>query len=375
MTCIKCNSELPEQSLYCNYCGKKQLAESRRALKRPNGTGTVYKRNGRRKKPWAAEKNGIHIGYYGTKTEALDALAQLSSKNLSERYNMSFKEVYKDWSLEHFRDIGENGKASYETAFSYFSDLHDKSFRTLRVKDYQPLIDTLIDKGRKHDTVSKYKQLLTQMSKWAMREELITTNYASFIKIPEKIKTDKMLFTEDDIKKLENSKDDAAKIILMLLSTGMRIGELFSLPLCDVYEKHVIGGEKTKTGRNRIIPIRPEGRVCFEYFKSLSRGKTLLLDGYEGNHDIANFRKREYYPLLESLKIERKTPHATRHTYASRAVDEGTPRELLQKILGHASYELTADVYVHSDLEKLIAAVEPPATFDGNLTVTESKQG
>lgn len=39
-----------------------------------------------------------------------------------------------------------------------------------------------------HSTLSKHKQLITQMSTWAIREELITTNFAKFVKLPEKVK-------------------------------------------------------------------------------------------------------------------------------------------------------------------------------------------
>ena len=55
--------------------------------------------------------------------------------------------------------------------------------------------------------------------------------------------------------------------------------------------------------------------------------------------------------------IERKTPHATRHTYASRAVKEGLPPEMLQKILGHADYSTTANIYTHIDAQTLVDAV------------------
>ena len=55
--------------------------------------------------------------------------------------------------------------------------------------------------------------------------------------------------------------------------------------------------------------------------------------------------------------IERKTPHATRHTYASRAVKEGLPPEMLQKILGHADYSTTTNIYTHIDAQTLVDAV------------------
>lgn len=62
MDCIKCKSPLPEGALYCPMCGKKQVQERRKALKRANGTGTVYKLQGRRKRPWVAAKNKVVIG-------------------------------------------------------------------------------------------------------------------------------------------------------------------------------------------------------------------------------------------------------------------------------------------------------------------------
>ncbi len=106
-----------------------------------------------------------------------------------------------------------------------------------------------------------------------------------------------------------------------------------------------------------MIPIRPEGRGYFSYFAAQADGP-LLLSGYVGQHTPDNFRRRDYFPLLGKLGIERKTPHATRHTYASRARKGGMPPEILQKILGHADYSTTANIYVHTDIEELVKAVE-----------------
>ena len=84
----------------------------------------------------------------------------------------------------------------------------------------------------------------------------------------------------------------------------------------------------------------------------------MLLSGYTGQRVPNNFRRRDYYPLLDKLGIDRKTPHAARHTYASRARQSGMPPEILQKILGHADYSTTANIYVHTDVEELVKAVE-----------------
>ena len=67
---------------------------------------------------------------------------------------------------------------------------------------------------------------------------------------------------------------------------------------------------------------------------------------------------RKALKRANGLGISRKTPHSTRHTYASRARRDGMPPELLQKILGHSDYTTTANIYVHTDVQELINAVE-----------------
>lgn len=367
MECIKCKKDIPDGSVFCCWCGKQQQTPQRKALKRANGTGTVYKLQGRRTRPWVAAKGKTIIGYYDKKTSALEALARLQGRSIDEIYNWTFKQVYEAWKDEHFRDIGAKGIESYERAYDVFEPLHDRKFRELRTADYQIVIDKYSDKS--HSLLSKFKQLATQMSQWGIRQELITTNFASFIKLPENVKKEKEIFSEEDIQKLEADGSQAAKLTLMMVYTGMRIGELFGLRTENVHETYVIGGEKTEAGRNRIIPIRSEGRKYFAEFKERAKGE-LLISGYAGQKVIANFRKRDYYPLLERLGISKKTPHATRHTFASWAVANNIKPELLQKMLGHADYSTTANIYEHFDIDQLVNAIDAPVT---NTLLTNQK--
>ena len=367
MECIKCKKEIPAGSVFCCWCGKKQEAAPRKALKRANGTGTVYKLQGRRTRPWVAAKGKTIIGYFGKKTAALEALARLQGRSIDEIYNWTFKQVYVAWKDEHFRDIGVKGTESYERAYDVFEPLHDRKFRELRTADYQSIMDKYRDKS--HSLLSKFKQLATQMSQWGIRQELITTNFASFIKLPENVKKEKEIFSKEDIQKLESDGSQAAKLTLMMVYTGMRIGELFGLRTENVHETYVIGGEKTEAGRNRIIPIRSEGRKYFAEFKQRAKGD-LLISGYDGQKLIANFRNRAFYPLLERLGISKKTPHATRHTFASWAVANNIKPELLQKMLGHADYSTTANIYEHFDIDQLVNAIDAPVT---NALLTNQK--
>lgn len=367
----KCLAELPAEAAFCHLCGRKQSAE-RKYHRRPNNTGSVYRLPGQRSKPWAAAKSGVYIGTYTTRAEAVDAVGKLAGVDLSDRFNLTFADVYEFWRAERCEGangLTEKGKESYAVAYKHFAGLKDKKFRSLKTADYQKVVDEQIAAEKSRSSTEKDRQLISQLCKWAMREEIITVNYAQFLNLAKSEKVEKPTFNELEITKIEKAAptSDAAKLVVMLLSTGMRIGELFSLPAIDAHDSYCIGGEKTEAGRNRVIPIRPEGRAYFQYFKRRSGDDRLLVEGYSGNQNARNFRNRDYYDLLKELGVEKKSPHCTRHTYASRAVKEGMPRELLQKILGHADYSLTADVYVHSDTETLVKAVEPVS----NLLVVE----
>ena len=49
--------------------------------------------------------------------------------------------------------------------------------------------------------------------------------------------------------------------------------------------------------------------------------------------------------LLKQLSLPRVTLHGLRHSFATAAVQQGVPIKVLQSALGHAKYQLTADLY------------------------------
>lgn len=367
MICCKCRRDVPE-GRFCILCGADQTPTSkkRKALKRANGTGTVYKLSGRRRRPWVAANDKIIIGYYDTKTAAIEALNRLTDVSLTDRYNYTFAQVFDKWSSEYYDTVGDSATVIYDIAYKVFTPLHNEKFRNLRTSDFQAVINAHTDKS--HSTLSKYKSLVNLMSQWALREEIITSNFAQYVTLPPAQKKEKPIFTAEEIARIEAEAehDETARIVCMLLATGMRIGELFHLPLEDYHETYVVGGSKTKAGTNRIIPIRPEGKKHFEYFAKKSAGMHLLLDGYEGSKRVSTYRDTYYYRLLDRLGIDRaKTPHSTRHTYVSRAVRENMRPEYLGKILGHADYSTTVETYTHIDAVTLVNEVVHSAGQNG----------
>ena len=375
MQCKKCRKEIPENSIYCLYCGKKQMAEpAKKAKKRANGAGSIYKLPGRRRTPGAAAvttyknnvRNTVIIGYYGTEREAAFALANTDVKRISPEFNSTLEDVYNIWSRTHFKDLNESSVVGYEVAWKHLESCRNKKMRDIKADDFQCVIDNLIEKGRSRSTCNKIRILANQLSKCAMEHDIIQKNYAQFIKLPRTDKTkEKEIFSKKEIEILFQHKDDTtAQIILTLIYSGMRIGELFGIENKNVYldKSYMIGGEKTEAGINRIIPIHQK---ILPFIRKWYSDKNIYLipNSKGGMKNIRNFREREFYPFLESIGIlskdnHRLTPHSTRHTFASMMVQSNAKPELLQKVIGHENYETTVDFYTHFTKEDIDEMVE-----------------
>ena len=52
------------------------------------------------------------------------------------------------------------------------------------------------------------------------------------------------------------------------------------------------------------------------------------------------------------------SPHSFRHTFATRAIENGMQPKTLQKILGHASLQMTMDLYCHVTEDTLFDAMK-----------------
>lgn len=195
-----------------------------------------------------------------------------------------------------------------------------------------------------------------------MSQDIISQNYAQFLKMPKSDKKEKEIFSTSDIKiLLSHDSDETAMIILMLIFSGMRIGELFDIKKENVYlddvPPRIIGGKKTEAGTNRIIPIHSQILKYIKYFYD-KPGKYLISNSQGQRMSENNFRNREYYPYLEDHNIEKKSPHSTRHTFATMLQAEGAKPEDLIRVIGHTDYKTTTENYIHQDITKLSEMIE-----------------
>ncbi len=357
MECVKCKKSIPEDALFCQWCGKKQTATSRKAKKRANGMGSVIKKQGKRTRPWEAQKAGVHIGCYATRAEAEQALLEITDSRVLETLNLTFAQVYDKWLPEHSREIGERGVEGYKNAYKHCSALYGNVFRRLRTSDFQSVIIEMEEKGKAKSTCEKVVQLFGQLSKWAIREGICHTNYAQFVTINAKQKSTRTPFADEQIEAIKCAKSTAVSVALILLATGCRPKDLFTAKLQDCHDGYFISGSKTETGRDRVIPISSIGSSAYREMRRTAErnGGTHLIDGYSGNKDAKNFTSRDWKQLMKECGIEGMVPYNCRHTYATKAVKAGVKPEILQRILGHADYSTTIDIYTHTGMDEIIA--------------------
>lgn len=369
MNCVKCKKAIPEDGIFCPYCGKKQQPEKKKKKKRANGSGTVIRKPGNRSKPWEAQKSGIYVGAYATKYEAEQALLRLADLPVSETLNLTFEQVYEKWFPVHSRTLTESGIAGYKFAFSHCAPLHSKVFRRLRTSDFQQIILEAESKGFSKSSCGKIMQLLGQLSKWAIQEEICHTNYAQFVVITAQQKSTKEPFTAAQITAILGSPDPAAQIAAILLATGCRPNELFAAATAKAQETYFVSGSKTEAGKNRIIPVAAFGLPAYQSLRAaaIESGCEKLIGAYSGNKNYQSFYKKDWQRLMESLCIEKMTPYNCRHTFATMAVQSGVKPEILQKIIGHADYNTTIGVYTHLQINEILQEAS-------KLTVTDTLQ-
>lgn len=358
MICVKCKKEIPENSAFCNHCGKSQ-DKTRKHRKRANGTGNISKLSGNRSKPWLARKNGVAIGTYATRTEAQKALERITDTSITDKYNMTLKQVYERWKAEHSREIAPKTLKDYEWAFGLCETLHERKIRNILRSDYQALIIAQELKGRSKGTCNKVRVVLGMLGRWAYEEGITLSNNADNLSTAAKQLSVRDTFLDADIKAIKESELNAADIALILIACGCRPGELFKVPLADCFDDYFVGGSKTEAGKDRIIPIGPDGLDAYRKIRSraIENHADLLISGYSGSHVYSNYAKREWKTLMEEIGRTGLTPYSCRHTFITNAIRGGMDLPVLEAIVGHVDRETTR-IYTHLRADDLVGAVQ-----------------
>lgn len=331
--------------------------------------GSVYKLSGNRRKPWIARKTigwdnegkqeYYTIGYYETRAKALEALADYNKKPLGEKGDITLEKLYEKWSVRKYAKVSFKTKESYTVAWKHLSVLGKEKFKDIKTSHLQEVIDDMEEKGLSKSSCHKVKVLASLLYKYALADDIVDKNYASLVELPEDDSKTPEPFNDLEIKMLSNlaAKDIWIGTILILIYTGMRIGELLKLTKADVNIENmlIVGGIKTPAGKDRIIPINPKIQKYVLYWFNTEGQHLINRDGKKIR--INYYRTYLYYPSLEKAKVRRLTPHSTRHTFGSLLNRSGVNKVYIQKLIGHADYSTTANIYTHPEIAELKNAI------------------
>lgn len=340
-------------------------------MKLPNGYGSVYKLSGKRRNPYAAritvgwkddfEKQKSYpvykfIGFYSKKADALQALADYHHNPLQLSSKITLEDLYNKWFEHHFGDEINYNSINTKSTWKICAPIKNINLCDLKLTHYQNLFN---ESGKNLKPLIKLKSLLGMMYDYAVMYEIISKDkrdmirYIDLSKFDNPNKITRKVFTKDEIIELWNSEDVYASAILILIFTGLRIGELISLKKEDVKldEQYFnIIKSKTKSGI-RQVPIADKLIPLFK--KWMENDSEYLICSPTGKKIIYNnFRINNWNRLAPN-----HTLHDTRHTFISMMTAQNIDSRIIKKIVGHSSNDVTQNVYTHIDLKTKLDVV------------------
>ena len=201
-------------------------------------------------------------------------------------------------------------------------------------------------RGLSKVTIDNLRRIYSSFFSWLEDEDYITKSPVRRI---HKVRTDalvKEVLTDENIEVLRDSCQELRDIAMidLLLSTGMRVGELvkinredidFQERQCIVFgkgnkEREVYFNARTKIHLKKYLEQRTDTNPAL--FVSLHEPHTrLTISGVE-------VRLRQ---LGKRVNLNKVHPHKFRRTLATMAIDKGMPIEQVQKMLGHVKIDTT----------------------------------
>ena len=298
-----------------------------------------------------------------------DSLTDYQLNKLKEILIINFKNiefVIKTDDLKHQEELEENAKMMdlfisskqvegcsnrtikyYSEIIEKFINSFDKSIKNITTEEIRSyLSDYKEDSSCNATTIDNIRRVLSSFFSWLEDEDYIVK---SPIRRIHKIKTSSVVketFTDENLEKLRDQCNNIRDLSLieLLISTGMRVGELVNLNINDINfeerscivfgkgnkEREVYFDAKTKIHLKKYISKRNDSNDAL-FVSMRNPHQRLSISGVE-----LIIRK-----LGINSNINKVYPHKFRRTLATMAIDKGMPIEQVQKLLGHVKIETT----------------------------------
>ena len=197
-------------------------------------------------------------------------------------------------------------------------------------------------------TIDNIRRTLSSFFAWLENEDYIVKSPVRRIHKVKATKKVKETFTDENLEKLRDTCSNVRDLAILelLISTGMRVGELTRLNIADMNfqerscivlvkgnsEREVYFSAKSKMYIKKYLETRTDNNEAL--FVSLIKPYNRL--GISGIEIAIRHLGRE-------ANINKVHPHKFRRTMATMAIDKGMPVEQVQKLLGHIKIDTTME--------------------------------
>lgn len=385
------------------------------------GNGIVQKKNGRYEARYV-DRFGKRVSISGRDLKDVrkkfnEAIYE-NEREINIRDNIKLNEWYEKWmNVYKFDVIRENSKSYYNSVFRKhispsLGNLYLKDITQYQIKE---LIKKLGEQGYQYETKNKVRIILLDMFNKAMINDYVRKNPAKGIIVKRnKDKNIQVLSLEDQVSFFNCCKGTFYdNFFITALATGMRVGEIAALRMSDidfnnklisinrtlVYQKYETDDcktfhfepPKTKTSV-RQIPITKQCEVALkkQYLqKNVISNKNPKKT--EKQFEDLLFTTKYNTPLNSQIvcdaidrivseinltrdvteEMETFSCHCFRHTFATRCFEAGIQPKTVQAYLGHATLQMTMDLYTSvlsehkiSEMDKLESILETNFEMD-----------
>jgi integrase/recombinase XerD len=237
---------------------------------------------------------------------------------------------------------------SLKQFLSFYKMSGKQHIEQLSREDIEAFTESLQDRGLKPTTVSSRLRTVYAFVRFLIENKVLGYELLERrirIKLPDRLPR---AIDPEDLKRLlaviDTVRDRA--MILLLLRTGMRIGELLNTKVHDVdlNNRRVLIYEAYKTGVGRVVYYSDDAeQALMSWLQIRNTFKEYLFYGL-GNGPLGYEAARSMfikYLNQADLAYSGYTLHCLRHTFATDLLNARMPLECLRVLLGHTSLEVT----------------------------------
>ncbi len=232
---------------------------------------------------------------------------------------------------------------------SFFANSGNIVLEQLSREDIEGFVEDMQDRGLKPTTVNtrlrnvyaflRFLIIEYTVVSWELMERKIK------LKLPDRLpRAIDAQHLEQLLAVIDNPRDRA--LILILLRTGMRIGELLNCKVDDVDlgEQKILIYQADKTGVGRVVYYSDDAQqALLAWLRVRDPLKEQLFYGRGANPLCYEAARSIFQKYLQKagLQYSGYTLHCLRHTFATELLNAGMPLECLRVLLGHGNLEIT----------------------------------